>query len=313
MATKLVSIKEAISKYVHEGNVVYIGGLIQGEPYFAAHEIIRQGIKELTISTASGTVWADMLVGAGCVKRMITAYMWNPVPISSHAFRRAVEKGIPQPLELEEYTVFALGIAYFAGAMRLPFVATKTLLGSDMLIEKGFMGDNKFRTIDSPFTGEKVLLVAPVRHDVGIVQVQRSDEEGNAQSWGCQGITTYGMNSCDKLIVCAEEIVPNEVIRKDPNRTFVPAFKVNAVVEAPWGGYPSFMQGYYDRDWEFFPRYFRQTETEEGFKRYLDEWVYNINDQMEYLKKIGKEKMEFLKGKQRYSGMVNYGFYSTFK
>jgi len=312
MKNKVVSMKTAIQKHVHDGDKIYIGGLVHGEPYFAVHEIIRQRKKDLTISSGGVTVWGDTLVGAGCVKRMITSYMWNPVPISGHAFKRAIEKGIPNPLEVEEYSLLALGLAYFAGSMGLPFVGTRTLLGSDILKHKSFLGENKWKVVNSPFDGKKVLLIAPIRHDVGIVQVQRCDPEGNAQSWGLQGINTYGMNACEKLIICAEEVVQNEVIRMDPNRTVVPALKVTAVVEVPWGAYPSYIQGYYDRDWEFFPRYATQTATVEGFQRYLDEWVYGVKNEEEYLNKIGNEKREALKGKHKRSGEISYGFYDKF-
>jgi len=312
MGSKIISMKEAIKRYVHDGAMVFVGGFANCEPYFAIHEVIRQGIKHLTISTAAGTPWADMLVAAGGVRRMITSYAWNPVPMVAYGIRNALEKGIPQPLELEEYSLFALALAYLAGSMRLPFIATKTMLGSDLSNQKGFLGDNKLKVIDSPFTGEKVVLIPQIRHDVGIIHIQRSDEEGNAQSWGLQGTNIHGMNACDKLIVCAEEIVSDEIIRKDPNRTIVPSFKVNAVVHVPWGAYPSHVQGYYDRDWEFYPQYARQTATQEGFKRYFDKWVYGVKDPAEYFNLIGKEKVEYLRGREKTSGTVDYGFYSKF-
>lgn len=307
-----MSIREAIREYVKDGDVVYVGGLIHSEPYFAVHELIRQRKENLTISTAGATLWGDMLVGAGCVDRMITTYTWNPVPMAGHCFRRAIEKGVPRPLEMEEYSLLALGLAYFAGSMGLPFIGTKTMLGSDMLSQKSFMNNRKFKEIDCPFTGERSLAIAPVTHDVGIVQVQRCDSQGNAQAWGCKAITTYGMNACKRLIVCTEEIVPNEVIKRDPDRTVVPGFKTSAVVEAPWGGYPSFMQGYYDRDWKFFPRYARQTATEDGMNRYLDEWVYGVNDHEAYLNKIGTDKRRLLGSIKKDTDTISYGCHDRF-
>jgi len=112
-----MSLKEAVSKFVNDGDTVYLGGFLQGEPHAAIHEIIRQGKKELTISKAAGIDHIDMLIGAGCVRRLITSYLWNPIPKSAHAFRRAVEKEIPQPIEVEEYSLLALSLAYWAGAM----------------------------------------------------------------------------------------------------------------------------------------------------------------------------------------------------
>jgi len=309
---KVVSISQAIREHVKEGDVVYIGGLIHAEPYFAVQELIRQEKKNLIISSAGATLWGDMLVGAGCVRRMITSYTWNPVPMPGYGFRRALEKGIPRPLEMEEYSLLALGLAYFAGSMGLPFIGAKTMLGSDMVGQHGAGAGKRIKEIDSPFAGDRSLAIAPINHDVGIVQVQRCDPEGNAQVWGCQAITTYGMNACKRLIVCAEEIVSNEVIRRDPDRTVVPGFKTSAVVEAPWGGYPSFMQGCYDRDWAFYPKYARQTETVRGFNKYLEDWVYGIKDHSEYVDKIGTEKRRRLSEVKRDTDPTPYGCHDRF-
>jgi glutaconate CoA-transferase subunit A len=312
MRNKVMNMNEAIDLFVHDGDTVYIGGFVQHEPYAAIHEIIRQKKRNLTISTAAATIFADLLIGAGCVKRIIASYIWNPLPANAHAFRRAVEKGIPNQIEVEEYSLFALNLAYFAGAMRLPFVATKTLLGTDFINQRGFMGEGKLKVIESPFNGEKVCLIPPIRHDVGIVQLQRADSHGNAQAWGLLGPTRFGLYSCDKIIVCVEEIVDSEIIQRDPNRTIVPSFRVNAVVEEPWGAYPSYIQGYYNRDWRFIASYARETETLEGFQRYLKEWIYDVKNRKEYCEKVGKERLQSLKGKDQFSTPVNYGFYDQF-
>jgi len=312
MGKKVMTMDEAIGQFVHDGDMVYLGGFVQHEPYAAVHEIIRQKKKNLTISTAAATIFADLLIGAGCVSRIIASYVWNPLPANAHAFRRAVEKGIPNPIDVEEYSLFALNLAYFAGAMRLPFVATKTLLGSGFVDQRGFMGEGKLRVIESPFTGEKVCLIPPIRHDVGIVQLQRADSRGNSQAWGLLGPTKYGLNSCNRIIVCVEEIVDTETIQRDPNRTIIPSFRVDAVVEEPWGAFPSYVQGYYDRDWRFTATYARETETLEGFQSYLDEWIYGVKNRKQYCEKIGKERLQSLRGKDQLSSPVNYGFYDRF-
>jgi len=156
---------------------------VHHEPYAAVHEIIRQKKKNLTVSRCAGITIVDQLVGAGCVDKVITAYVWNPVPKPAHAFKRAVEKGIPHAVEVEDYTVLTMNLAYFAGALDLPFVAAKTPLGSDIVSQRTFLGDDKFKIIESPFTGEKVCLIPPLKHDVGIIQIQRSDLDGNGQAW----------------------------------------------------------------------------------------------------------------------------------
>lgn len=309
---KCMCMEEAVRRFVKDGDGVYIGGFIHGEPYAAAHEIIRQDKRDLTLSTAAGTILVDQMIGAGCVRRLITSYCWNPVPAPAHAFRRAVEKGIPHPIELEEYSLLGLSLAYFAGALGLPFVATRTMLGSGFVEHRGFLGERKLKIIDSPFGDGKVCLIRPIRHDVGIVQVQRADRQGNAQAWGLLGPTKYGLNSCKKVIVCAEEVVDEAHIQRDPNRTILPGFRCCAVVQEPWGGHPSYIQGYYDRDWRHASEYERTTKTQEGFQNYLKYWVLDVKNRKEYLKKLGMERMRSLKGKVWSSTPVSYGLYQEF-
>jgi glutaconate CoA-transferase subunit A len=309
---KLMDMKEAIGRFVRNGDRVYLGGFIHCEPYAAAHEIIRQKKRDLTISTAAATILVDQLIGAGCVARLITSYCWNPVPEAAHAFRRAVEKGEPRALELEEYSFLGISLAYFAGALKLPFVATHTMLGSGYLEHPGFMGDAKAKVVESPFDGEKVCLIPPLRHDVGIVQVQRADPKGNAQAWGMLGPTRYGLLSCERVIICAEEIVHEDAIRGDPNRTILPAFRCCAVVEEPWGAHPAYVQGCYDRDWRFASLYSRMTKSPGGFQAFLEEWVLAVRDRKEYIRRLGEERLTSLISKGAQSGTVTYGYHDIF-
>jgi glutaconate CoA-transferase, subunit A len=309
---KRMSMAEAIRRFVRDGDRVYLGGFLHGEPYAAAHEIIRQGKRDLVISTAAGTILVDQLIGAGCVRGLIASYCWNPVPATTHAFRRAVEQGIPRPIELEEYSLLGISLAYFAGAMGLPFVASKTMLGSSFLSHKGFLGDGKLKVVDSPMGDERVCLIGPLHHDVGIVQLQRADSVGNAQAWGLLGPTRYGLNSCGKVIVCAEEVVDRDVILRDPGRTILAGFRACAVVEVPWGAHPSYVQGHYDRDWRYASEYATSTQTLEGFQKYIAEWVMDVGDRAGYLSKLGPRRVRSLKGKQRRSSPVNYGLYDGF-
>jgi glutaconate CoA-transferase subunit A len=293
---KRMPLAEAIRRFVQDGDRVYLGGFVHGEPYAAGHEIIRQGKRDLTLSTAAGTILADQLIGAGCVGRLITSYCWNPLPATAHAFRRAVERGIPRPIELEEYSFLGLSLAYLAGALDLPFVATRTMLGTDLVKHRGFLGEAKLKVVDSPFGDGKVCLIGPLKHDVGIVQLQRADLFGNAQAWGLLAATKYGLGSCRQVIVCVEELVEPEVIRQDPNRTILPGFRVCAVVEEPWGAHPAYVQGYYDRDWRYAAQYAEVTKTEEGFRAFLQEWVVDVKDRQHYLKKLGEVAMARLRG-----------------
>ena len=180
---KLMSMSHAIDRYVKDGDILYLGGFIQHDPFAAAHEIIRQGKKDLTLSKCACLISVDQMIGASVIKHLITAFTWNPLPTNAHCFVRALTQGIPRRIELEEYSLLALNLAYFAGSQDLPYTATKTLLGSGFDWEQNDAGvKNRLKFEQSPFTGERVCLVPPLKHDVGIIQVQRSDPYGNAQA-----------------------------------------------------------------------------------------------------------------------------------
>ena len=305
---KLMSMSEAIGRLVNDGDALYLAGFIQHEPFAAAHEMIRQGKKDLTLSKCASLVLVDQLIGAGLVKHLITTFTWNPLPATAHCFVRATTQDIPHKIQLEEYSIFALNLAYFAGAMDLPYVATKTIMGSGFDWEQNGHGvQNRLKFQQSPFTGERVCLVPPIKHDVGIIQVQRSDPFGNTHAWGMLGETRYGLNSCEKIIICAEEIVDPDVIMRDPNRTLVPAFRVNAVVETPWGGHPAPLAGYYDMDWPYYAYYERETQTVEQFDEFLKRWVYGVKDRKEYLRLLGDKRLGGLRPETRMSDPVSYG------
>jgi glutaconate CoA-transferase subunit A len=310
---KLMSMADAIDHYVEDGQVLHLGGFIQHDPFAAAHEIIRQGKKELTLSKCAGVTVSDQMIGAGAVKHLITTFTWNPLPATAHCFVRAMTQGVPGEIELEEYSILNLMLAYFAGALDLPYAVTKTGMGTGFDAERSGSGArNRLRFETSPFTGERVCLVPPIKHDLGIVQVQRSDPYGNAQAWGMMGDMRYGIQSCDRIIVCAEEIVDTDVVMRDPNRTIVPAFRVSAVVEEPWGGHPQPMAGCYDLDWPYFAFYERQTKTAEGFDAFMKKWVYGVSNREEYTRLLGEDRLKRLRPEPFSSDPVTYGRHSEY-
>jgi len=305
---KLMSMSAAVERYVKDGDVLFVGGFVQQEPFAAAHEIIRQGKRDLTISKSAGMNLVDQMIGAGVIKHLITTFTWNPLPTTAHCFVRSVTQGIPHRIEVEEYSLLALNLAYFAGSLDLPYVATKTMLGSGFDWEQSDTGArNRLKFEQSPFTGERVCLVPPLRHDVGIIQVQRSDPYGNAQAWGMLGESRYGLGSCERIIICAEEIVDTGIVMRDPNRTLVPAFRVHAVVEEPWGSHPHPVAGYYDMDWLYFAHYERETHTEELFQGFMKKWVYGVESRKEYLRLLGAKRLESLRPEPFASEPVSYG------
>ncbi len=309
---KLMPMSEAIARFVADGDVLYLGGFIQQEPFAAVHEIIRQGKRDLTVSKCAALMPVDQMIGAGVVRHLITAFTWNPLPTTAHCFVRAVKEEVPHKIEIEEYSILALNLAYFAGALDLPYIATKTMLGSGFDWEQTDSGvKNRLRFETSPFTGERVCLVPPIKHNVGVMQVQRCDPYGNAQAWGMLGEVRYGLQSCERLIICAEEIVDTDVVTRDPNRTLVPAFRVSAVVEEPWGSHPAPMAGYYDMDWPYNAYYEQETCTEELFGDFMNKWVYDTRDRKDYLELLGADRMEALRPERSEADPVSYGKLTT--
>lgn len=309
---RIMTMKEAIKKFVSNGSFVYIGGYVCRSAFAAVHEIIRQKKRNLTVTRSNMSDDFDQLVGAGCVKRLISSFLSLGFHGLSRCFRRAMEKKIPHEIEIEEYTNLSLPMMLLAGSLGIPFIPTKDLLGSDILKHRGFRGENKYHIINSPFTREEVLVVPALNPDVGIIHVQQVDAYGNAQMWGIGGDCKFGANASKKVIVTAERIVSRELIGRDPSRTIIPGFRVNAVVECPWGSHPNYVPGFYDVDFDFGGMYSKAARDVKTLEEFFDEWVYGVEDRAEYInhyiQKFGYSKLEELRAKPFYSYSVNYGY-----
>ncbi len=299
--TKLIPLSEAISKYVNDGDTIYAAGFTHLIPFAAGHEIIRQGKKDLTLARATPDLIYDQMVAAGCAKKVIFSYMGNPGVGSLRIVRSAIEKG---ELEWEEYSHFGMITRLQAGASGLPFLPMNQTGATDL--EKA---NPNIKHIPDPYGGKDVVVVPALTPDVAIVHVQRADANGNAHLWGIIGEQKEAAFAAKKVIVTAEEIVDESVIRSDPNRTMIPGIVVSAVCHVPFACHPSYAQGYYDRDNEFYLTWDKVSESVDSVRSWLDEWVYGVKDRSEYWSKLGTEKHEQLKVEARYSEKINYGRY----
>ena len=309
---KVMTMQKTITEHVHDGDFLYIGGYICRPPFSAVHELIRQGKKELTVTRGNASDDFDMLIGAGAVKRFISTFISLGVYGLARCYRRSLEKCIPRKIEVEEYTNLSLPMMLMAGAMGMPFIPVKDMVGTDLMNAKGFMGEDKCRMISSPFDGSSVLLVPALKPDVGIIHVQQADEEGNAQMWGIGGDCKYGANASQKVIVSCERIVSRDVIGKDPSRTIVPDFKVVAVVEEPFASHPGYTPGFYDLDFSFGYLYQQASNTEEGFRAFLQEWIMDVPDRVSYIQhyinRFGYAQFRKLQAKFDYGYPVSYAY-----
>ena len=299
--SRLISLKKAISELVTDGDVVYAAGFTHLIPFAAGHEIIRQGRKNLTLARATPDLIYDQMVAAGCARKIIFSYMGNPGVGSLRIVRSAIERG---DLEWEEYSHFGMITRLQAGAAGLPFLPMNQTGATDL--EKS---NPQIKRIPDPYGGKDVIVVPALNPDVAIVHVQRADKNGNAQLWGIIGEQKEAAFAAKEVILTAEEIVEESVIRSDPNRTMIPGIVVSAVCHVPFASHPSYSQGYYDRDNEFYLAWDKISESKESVEAYLDEWVYGVKDRDEYWEKLSQKTRKRLKVKARYSEKINYGQY----
>lgn len=299
--TKLVPLSDAIASYVNDGDVLYAAGFTHLIPFAAGHEIIRQRKRNLTLARATPDLIYDQIVAAGCASKVIFSYMGNPGVGSLRIVRWAIERG---KLAWEEYSHFGMITRLQAGASGLPFLPMKQTGATDLE-----NANPNIKRIPDPFSGNEVIVVPALHPDVAIVHVQRADANGNAHLWGIIGEQKEAAFAAKKVILTAEEIVDESVIRSDPNRTMIPGIVVSAVCHVPFACHPSYAQGYYDRDNEFYLSWDKVSESEEVTRHYLDEWVYGVKDRNEYWAKLGAETHKRLEVPQQMSQPINYGMY----
>jgi glutaconate CoA-transferase subunit A len=297
--------RDAIAQFVPDGSSVVMGTALESLiPFAAGHEIIRQRRRDLTLVGPISDILFDQLIGAGCVSKIVAAWVGNVSAGLGHNYRRAMEEGVPGRLAVWDHSNFTISLALLAGGLGAPYIPTYSLLGTDFI-----KTNPSFVETTSPLGGEKVLLIPALTPDVAILHVQRSDEEGNAHAWGNLGISEEAALASKRVIITAEEIVPHEVIVSDPNRVLAPSFKVAAVVHAPGGAHPSPVQGHYNRDHEFFHEYHRATRDAQGNAAWLNRWVYGIEDRQAYLSQLGDARWRGLQLKEhRFAARVDYGY-----
>jgi glutaconate CoA-transferase, subunit A len=302
---KVMPLDEAVARYIRDDMVIAMGtGLESCIPFSAGHEIIRQARRNLTLVGPVSDILFDQLIGAGCVSKVIAAWVGNVGAGMAYNFRRAVEDGIPQPLAIEDHSNLTIGLAVAAAALGVPYLPTRTALGSDIIRDHP-----RLRAVTCPFTQARLLAVGALRPDITILHVQRCDRHGNAHLWGNLGISLEAARAAATVLLTCEEVVADEVITSDPNRTLVPGFLVHAVAIVPMGSHPSPTQGYVNRDDRFYDEYHEATRTRDGFLAWLDRMVLAAGGHAGYLRRLGDDRVEGLRPRAaRLAAPVNYGF-----
>jgi glutaconate CoA-transferase subunit A len=305
-----VALREAIAEHVRDGMTVALEGFTHLIPFAAGHEIIRQGRRDLTLARLTPDLIYDQMIAAGVARKLVFSWLGNPGVGGLNAIRRRIERaavaesGLPA-LELEEYSHHGMVGRYTAGAANLPFYPLRSYFETDLP-----KANPLIREIASPYGDGVVYAVPPLRPDVTIVHAQRASAAGDTQVWGLLGCQKEAAFAADRVIVVVEDLVSDEVVRADPNRTIIPGLIVDAVVVEPWGAHPSYVQGAYDRDNQFYLDWDPISRDEAATEAWLRDWVYELPDRSAYVERLGADRIATLRPSgSAPSGSVDYGQY----
>ncbi len=302
--TKIMGMEEAVKTYIKDGCHLAIGGFTASRnPMAITYEIIRQGIKNLHLYVHSHGQAADLLIGSGAVKRCEIAYAgmgrYTPTMVR---FARAIENG---DIEWEDYSNYQMALRFFAGSLGIPFMVTKTSLGSDLIAKEGFKPETrreekvarkKMAVIKNPFSkqGDDVVLLPAINADVALIHAQYVGEEGTVRIEGLKFTDVEIAKCASKTIVTCEEIVPESYLRQNPDLNCIPFFVTDAIVKAPYGAHPTGCFNLYDTDSGHLNTYRKLAKDDASFKQYLDEFV-RVKDHDAYLAKIGINRLTEIK------------------
>ena len=286
LTDKTMTEKEAIAKFVNSGD--YIGFELYGTvrcPMSLTRELVRSGKKDFRI-VGQGVHELDMLFAADMVREIDFTYIGLEVYGISANMRRAVESGAVT--KIVEWSNAALTWRFKATSMGIPFIPTRSMLGTDTFKK------SSAKVIECPFTHQKVALLPALIVDTGFIHVNRADIHGNCQIDGISGFAFEMSRACKNLIISTEEIVDTKEIREHPDRTIIPYYLVDAVVHAPYASWPGEMAGMYERDEPHYKMYVDKQKTKEGMDEYIKEWIYDLPDHQALIDKVGKKHFQDL-------------------
>jgi glutaconate CoA-transferase, subunit A len=269
--TAFQSLEEAIAEHVHDGDVLALEGFTHLIPFAAAHEIIRQGRRDLTLARMTPDLIYDQIIGMGCARKLIFSWGGNPGIGSLHRLRDAIEHGWPAPIEIEEHSHAAMASAYAAGAAGMPCAIFRGYIGSDLVGKHPHI-----RFVECPFTGERLAAVPALRPDVGVIHAQKADRAGNVLIEGIVGVQKEVVLASKRAIVTVEEVV-DSLRPPSPNSMVLPHWTITAIVVAPGGAYPSYAQGYYRRDNAFYVAWDAISRDRETFGAWMAEHVMRVS------------------------------------
>jgi glutaconate CoA-transferase, subunit A len=306
ISDKLMTLEEAVKRFIKDGSQIAIGGFtVTRNPMAIIYEIIRQNIKDIHLVCHSNGQGLDVLIGAGSVKRLEIAYGGNGrYAPTCLRFKKAIQQG---EIEFEDYSNYQMSLRFLAGSLSIPFITTKSGLGSDILNYEGFSKEarrgrkvarKKYVTMNNPFSDDEedpVVLLPALNPDVALIHTQYVGDDGTVRIKGLTFADLEQAKAADIVIVTCEEIVPKSFIRLDPDQNSLPLFMVDAIVKVPYGAHPTACYGFYDYDPKHLNLYKKVANDDALFKEYLQEWVYGVQSHEEYLEKVGVRQLQKIK------------------
>jgi glutaconate CoA-transferase subunit A len=280
---EILTLREAVQRFVNDGDTVALEGFTHLIPTAAGHEIIRQGKKELTLVRMTPDLVYDQLIGAGCARKLIFSWGGNPGVGSLHRLRDAVEKQWPHTLEIEEHSHADLANAYVAGASGLPFAVLRAYAGSDLPKVNPLI-----KPITCPFTGEQLVAVPSVRPDVTVIHAQKADRKGNVLVQGILGVQKEAVLAAKRAIVTVEEIVDD--LNAPMNACVLPTWALSAVCVVPGGAHPSYAHGYSERDNRFYQAWDPIARSRDTFTAWIDTFIRGTADFTEFKAKLAAQQ-----------------------
>ena len=270
---KIMTLANAVAKNIRDGDSIAMEGFTHLIPHAAAHEIIRQSRKDLTLIRMTPDLIYDQLIGMGCARKLVFSWGGNPGVGSLHRMRDAIENQWPKPLLLNEHSHAAMANAYAAGAAGLPFAVLRGYIGTD----HEQVNPDEIKRVTCPFTGEILAAVPAITPNVAIIHAQRADQHGNVHIAGIVGVQKEAVLAAKRAIVTVEEIVESLDEHKG-EASILPSWTVDAIVHIPNGAHPSFAQGFSSRDNAFYKAWDPISADRERFQAWMQKYVLEAKD-----------------------------------
>jgi glutaconate CoA-transferase subunit A len=315
---KVMDLKKAVTTYVKEGCHLSIGGFtINRNPMAAVYEIIRQQIRNIHLYAHSNGQGVDELVGAGCVACLEIAYGGSgKFAATCIRFRKAIEE---QKIKVEDYSNYQMTLRFLAGSMGIPFLPTRSSLGTDIVEKWGFpiefrqadsrLPDHKLIVLENPFGNwcdtKRVVLVPAINPDVTIIHVQKADCLGNCRIDGLTFADVEQAKAAKTLIITCEELLADDFLKKAPNRNQIPFIHADAVVHQPHGSYPTACYNYYDYDPVYLKAYAKKAKDDQEYAGYIQEMILNHATHDDLIDSIGQKRLEMISADENYGYAKN--------